>query len=165
MGELLLFWDLPTLDADIWLCIVWGDRPSGRGSKFTVMPMYWGETTLHALSLGAYHLNFILISEALAWICCNKAFCQVPPHLRQCGNFYIWSNSKTWWDEKEISSISYKLVSEEFWQFSWESLHKWTPKWFGVWHYTTLRRVRCRLLLLHSEVSHTCLLLFISKVI
>lgn len=28
----------------------------------------------------------------------------------QCGSFYFWSNSKTWWDEMEISFISYKLV-------------------------------------------------------
>lgn len=89
-----------------------------RGSKVTVMPIYWGETTLHPLSLRAYQLNFILISETLIWICCNKAFCQVPPHPGQCGSFYIWNNSKTWWDEKEVISISYKLVSEEFWHFS-----------------------------------------------
>lgn len=76
-GGVVAFWDLPTLDVDIWLCIVRGDGPSGRGSKFTLMLMHWGEAMLHLLFLRAYQLSFILIPETVIWICCNKAFCQI----------------------------------------------------------------------------------------
>lgn len=45
----------------------------------------------------------------------------------------------------EISSVSYKLAPEEFWQFSCEPLHSWTPGWFGAWDCST------------GEVNCTCL--------